>query len=118
MWPSLLRGPSVVRDFLVENFSSQKPRTREGILLLAKGTCCNAALTSLANEARVMKPNTTSVWSPNNLRGWCAMLQLAQSANEVTCNGFQFADPYKVHIFVHYRSHDSNTTLQLLPIGN
>jgi hypothetical protein len=28
----VLRGPSVVRDFLAENFSSQKPRTREGIL--------------------------------------------------------------------------------------
>jgi hypothetical protein len=34
--PSLLRGLSVlvVRDFLVENFSSQKPRTREGILYI------------------------------------------------------------------------------------
>jgi hypothetical protein len=34
LWPSLLRGSSVVRDFRVENFSSQKPRTREGILYM------------------------------------------------------------------------------------
>ena len=27
-------GPSVVRDFVAENFSSQKPRTREGILYI------------------------------------------------------------------------------------
>ena len=34
MWPSLVRGPSVVRGFEIEgqNISSQKPRTREVLL--------------------------------------------------------------------------------------
>jgi hypothetical protein len=44
LWPSLLRGPSVVRDFLVENFSSQKPRTREGILYMYVDTKVNGLL--------------------------------------------------------------------------
>ena len=31
-WPSLVRGPSVVRGFEGQNFSSRKPRTREVLL--------------------------------------------------------------------------------------
>ena len=32
MWPSLVRGSSVVRGFEGQNISSQKPRTREVLL--------------------------------------------------------------------------------------
>ena len=32
MWPSLVRGSSVVRSFEGQNISSQKPRTREVLL--------------------------------------------------------------------------------------
>ena len=34
MWPSLVRGPSVVRGFEGQIISSQKPRTREVLLYL------------------------------------------------------------------------------------
>jgi hypothetical protein len=62
LWPSLLRGSSVVRDFLVENFSSQKPRTREGILYLLRAvTSVNVKLILSYSEGKAVEEQLDSL---------------------------------------------------------